>query len=1053
MDRQVEGESHDSWRVDAATMHSRLSLIGISQSDRATLQEFWPRAEVASGALLNDFYQRFIATPELAAILGNPERVKKLVALQTDYLRSVFCDTMDEKYAGNRLRIGARHHQLHVAPQWYLAACAHLMCGFASLAFATGRSPQDGIAITDALVKALLFDACLMLESYGRCEDVDVMESIRKETATSQLVEGDTQGGSRRDTTAEDASFGMTRVQLDEKEFNQRASFLGLDKAQLELLPTIAPAVSKAMPGVLQDFYDVIQSTPELAGHVSSDRLERLLGQVASYWQELLRGQIDSLYATSRIRIGVVHEQIGLAPQWYLAGLARQVSGLLRALPADKPTTAPAIDALLRVVIMDTTFVINAYMEARANRLLQLRGFAQRLIGRLTSAVAILDSECRILFANEELVSMAGIDPGLLYFMKLEDAVPVKGLTQTVNDICEKRQERATMVQKLGERSFRLTVTLLEGSPSKDDRKVAVVLDDVSEVIRMGNSIESSTQHLNRLANAVAAVLWEMDGNTQVLTSLSRGSFELLGWRDVSLLGRPHAWVDVIVPEDRDMFLAACDSLHSLPQTSCEYRMATAEGRIICVSSRLSRMPSNSSGLRIAAVTTDVTHTRQVDRLRLASLEAFTSRMCGVTQSAMSAIQSNLEELQRSDAAQNGSPGSLNHTLNEVKRVSSILSSLTAFTGRQPLQVRDSNLNATLNAVLPELRILAGEEMELDSQLGSELPLCRLDPDEFLLIVSQLIDNSRQATSGRGRVVLSTSCREHGEQPSSGTPRSQSWVELSVTDNGVGMPGEVRRRAIEPFYSAFRQENRYGLGLSMVHGYVTQCGGYLTLRSIRSKGTTVTMHFPMSNREVPLVHVGIHAVAPAKVLVVDSDPQVLQSTAAIVRDLGYSIRVASDVAEALDVAEKEEIDVLITELSLPGATDGIGLSNMVASISPDVGAILISDTRAVDITSQGAEVVQFVMLKPLPPEDLNNYIQEIVAGKVKRLGELVRLSAREREVLQFIATGKSQAEVGRMLGISERTVEQHVRGARQKLRAANTIDAVVQAIRQREIVP
>ncbi|TWT35975.1 Blue-light-activated protein [Posidoniimonas corsicana] len=1034
-------------------VETRLQMIGLDASSRDSLGSYWPTAQESTAILLEQFYDQFISTPDLAAVLGHPSRIPKLILVQTEYLESLFCDPIDAEYVDRRLRIGARHHQLRVKPQWYLAACAHLLCGYIEAAPTTNRQEPMAVDEIDAMVKSLFFDASLVLDAYMRNADLAATSGAAEHTGP-HVPTGERSGmptpssvnGQRHATAA------IRRLRMNESDVSRRATFLGLEDRCLEGLAAAAPAVLDALPGVLQEFYDLIESTADLAGMLEGEQVQRLMWQVRSYWSELLRGEIDPVYATSRMRIGAVHEQLGIPPQLYLAGLARQVSRLLPVVMGRGDDGRHTLSTLFRLVFFDVTFVIDAYMEARASRLLQLRGLASQVMTDVSSAVVVTDRECRVLFANEAFVSMVGIDPGLLYCMELANAIPSMDLEGVVRSVGASPQRRLMLVKKLGDRSLRVTISELEASQPAEG-KIAIVLDDVSELVRVGDSFDSTSAQYQRLADVVAAVLWEMDWETRTLVSLSRGALELIGQRDVSLLGRAHAWTTAIYPEDHAAFVAACESLNELTHNSCEYRMVRSDGQIVYVSSHLTRTTSEGDKLRIAAVTTDISQTRSTDRLRLSSLEHFSSNICDVVSTAVASVEFDLQRIAAAPTPPGASDRGVSQALFAVKRVASVLGSLNAFSGRQRLDVQAADLNDLVHEFLAEIKVIAGEECDLELQLAPDLPRCRVDPRRFLVVVSHLIDNARRAASGRVHIVIGTRCRGDFDDIPCPIAHKPDWIELSIADRGRGMPYEVRRRAFEPFYSAFAEPGRYGLGLSIVHGYVTQCGGYLALSSVESEGTTVAMRFPAINGEVEMAAPTNGSAAPAKVLIAGGGDHEISAAVAAAEALGCTVRVARSVALALEVVGRDGMDILISDSALAGPTDGFGLANIAVSYTPHIGSIVLVDAGAANLATHNPASGLLVLTKPVDGEELSTHIQSLLGRNARRVDELARLTAREREVLQHVATGKSQVDIGRLLGISERTVEQHVRAARKKLNAVSTVDAVVQAIGNREIVP
>ncbi|MCA9168669.1 MAG: hypothetical protein KDB23_13435 [Planctomycetales bacterium] len=252
-------------------------------------------------------------------------------------------------------------------------------------------------------------------------------------------------------------------VEISSAEVVNRLNFLGIDEGVSPLGPLaekIRPAISKT----LAEFYELITSTRELDGIVQANEIPRLMRQVTAYWHELFEVRIDARYAASRMRVGVIHDVVGLELQWYLAGLSQQTCGLLTEFPSDLENLEDAIRAFLRIVFLDMTFVVDAYMDARAQRLVELRGLAKELVQGVASAVAIVDSRQRVLFANELFVALVGVDASLLYNMDLTSVVAVSELEASLAKLTAAGHGREVFAAVRGDRTFRVTLSVLETS-------------------------------------------------------------------------------------------------------------------------------------------------------------------------------------------------------------------------------------------------------------------------------------------------------------------------------------------------------------------------------------------------------------------------------------------------------------------------------------------------------------------------------------------------------------------------------------------------------------
>jgi CheY-like chemotaxis protein len=207
--------------------------------------------------------------------------------------------------------------------------------------------------------------------------------------------------------------------------------------------------------------------------------------------------------------------------------------------------------------------------------------------------------------------------------------------------------------------------------------------------------------------------------------------------------------------------------------------------------------------------------------------------------------------------------------------------------------------------------------------------------------------NARDAMATGGQIVIAA--REETLAADDGELKAGAYVCLSVTDSGSGMDAQTLERAREPFFTTKGVGKGTGLGLSMVHGFAQQSGGRLMLSSEVGQGTTAEMWLPVANvsaqaevaNAAPVI--GLSATVQAlTVLVVDDDPLVLLSTAAMLDDLGYTALQASSGPEALErLAGNPNIDVVVTDLAMPEMT-GAELAQQIKQRWPTLPVLLAS---------------------------------------------------------------------------------------------------------------
>jgi CheY-like chemotaxis protein len=214
------------------------------------------------------------------------------------------------------------------------------------------------------------------------------------------------------------------------------------------------------------------------------------------------------------------------------------------------------------------------------------------------------------------------------------------------------------------------------------------------------------------------------------------------------------------------------------------------------------------------------------------------------------------------------------------------------------------------------------------------------------------------------------------------------YVALQVADDGSGMTEEVKVRAFDPFFTTKPPTEGTGLGLSTVYGIARQVGGHVHLASDVGKGTTITLHLPVTEAEpAPRLRTAgavqlPNGTANGTILVVEDDRLVRAGVRHILSQMGFEVLLASGGAEALRVCEEHpgRIDLLLTDILMPGMTGG-ELAREVAARLPGVRTLFMSALPNDVLVDQGRiEEGQPSIQKPFTDEELAAGIRGALAG-------------------------------------------------------------------------
>ena len=320
---------------------------------------------------------------------------------------------------------------------------------------------------------------------------------------------------------------------------------------------------------------------------------------------------------------------------------------------------------------------------------------------------------------------------------------------------------------------------------------------------------------------------------------------------------------------------------------------------------------------------------------------------------------------------------------------------LLTFARRQRLEMQSLNLNEFALGLTELLRRTIGAPIDLSTALAPDLWPTTADSGQVESAVLNLVLNARDAMPDGGRLVIETfnATLDAADVASVPGMAAGDYVVLSVADTGHGMPPEVRARAFEPFFTTKGAGKGSGLGLATIYGFARQSGGNVTIYSEVGKGTTVNLYLPRAGRRTEE-----EAAAAAKpavdtgrgetVLVVEDDERVRRLTALRLKELGYRVLEAGHGAAALAIlAETPDIDIVFSDLVMPGGISGFDLARRVREHYPGTRVILTSGYSA-EILNQAdvAELDLKVLRKPYRQAELARAFRAALAERPHRPG-------------------------------------------------------------------
>jgi PAS domain S-box-containing protein len=506
-------------------------------------------------------------------------------------------------------------------------------------------------------------------------------------------------------------------------------------------------------------------------------------------------------------------------------------------------------------------------------------------------------------------------------------------------------------------------------------RQVAVLFKDVTARRQAEAALAESEAKFTAIANSIDQMIW---------STRPDGLHDYYNDRWYEFTGAPYGstdgegWSDMFHPADRDRAwalwrrcLATGEPYHieyRLRHRTGEYRWVI--GRAQCV------RDEDGSIARWYGTCTDVHALRTAqDRLRelnatlterveaavaersaaleelhqtrkLETLGQLTGGIAHDFNNMLTVIIGNIEMMQRALAAgdQDRVQRAMGNALKGAESAGALTQRLLAFARRQALAPRPVEAGALVRGMEPLLARAVGQRIALSLDLAPALPPMVVDPGELENAILNLAVNARDAMPEGGRLILSTALRP-GDQ-----------IEIAVADTGTGMPPEVLERAFEPFFTTKAQDKGTGLGLSTVHGFARQSGGSIAIESAPGAGTTVRLRFPLARNIaiLPLAAPAAEAGGTETVLLVEDEEAIAEFAAEVLAEAGYRVLRAADGSAARRILEGgAAIDLVLADIIMPGALDGLGLARIARAGRPGIPVLLVTGNTVAPPGSAG----------------------------------------------------------------------------------------------------
>lgn len=303
------------------------------------------------------------------------------------------------------------------------------------------------------------------------------------------------------------------------------------------------------------------------------------------------------------------------------------------------------------------------------------------------------------------------------------------------------------------------------------------------------------------------------------------------------------------------------------------------------------------------------------------------------------------------------------------QRGASLTRQLLTFARRQSVNPQTVDPADRIRSVREVLDAALGGSVQLVIDVADGIWPVMVDAAEFETALVNLVINARDAMPDGGSVTVraSNTYIDDGK-------RKGDHVAVKVEDTGVGIAPDIAVKVFDPFFTTKAVGKGTGLGLSQVHGFAHQAGGTVTVASELGKGTAFTICLPRSERPIDSAEVEVSAIGSGTVLLVEDNPEVANASAGLLEQLGYSVRWVSDADSALREVERDGIDLVFSDIVMPGKMDGLSLARAIKQKRPALPILLATGYSE---AAQNARADFPILRKPYQLHELSRALEQL----------------------------------------------------------------------------
>jgi len=514
----------------------------------------------------------------------------------------------------------------------------------------------------------------------------------------------------------------------------------------------------------------------------------------------------------------------------------------------------------------------------------------------------------------------------------------------------------------------------------------AKITRDITERNKAADALRESERHFRLLVNGVTDYALYMLDPTGVVTNWNPGAQRIKGYLPNEIIGQHFS-----------RFYSNADQAAGRPARALRLALESGryeeegwrvrkDGTFFWASVVIDPIRDDENRLiGFAKITRDITERREAQQemeklqLRLAQsqkLDALGQLTGGVAHdfnNLLMVITGSLNALKKMVGDDPKALRAVQAIDTASQRGAALTSQLLSFARRQSVNPQTIDVGDSIFSVRDVLDTGLGSAIELQIEADNGIWPITVDRAEFETALVNLVINARDAMPQGGNVTVQAKNVFVDDGVTKG-----DFVAVKVRDTGTGIPDDVLAKIFDPFFTTKPIGKGTGLGLSQVHGFVHQAGGTIAVDSELGKGTSFTVCLPRSTAALTRRPEQLSHRGTGTVLLVEDNPDVANASTGLLEELGYAVRWASDVDSALSEIAANGVDLVLSDIVMPGKMDGLALARILKQKHPGL-PILLATGYSEAARNAAAEFP--ILRKPYQIHELNEALSRLGSGR------------------------------------------------------------------------